>query len=48
MALKNVAERGIAGLYRGAGPALARAFPANAACFLGMEQSKRWLERWDI
>ena len=43
-----VAERGIAGLYRGAGPALARAFPANAACFLGMEQSKRWLESWDI
>lgn len=34
-----IAEGGIAGLYRGAGPALIRAFPANAACFMGMEVS---------
>lgn len=34
-------ERGVAGLYSGLGPALARAFPANAALFLGVELSKR-------
>ena len=26
-------------LFRGAGPAMLRAFPANAACFFGMELS---------
>jgi solute carrier family 25 carnitine/acylcarnitine transporter 20/29 len=36
-------EEGISALFRGIGPALLRAFPANAACFLGLEISKRFL-----
>lgn len=31
--------------FRGLTPALLRAFPANAACFLGAETAKRFLER---
>lgn len=44
-------ERGFLGLYSGLGPTLARAFPANAALFLGVEMGKRtfddmvWKER---
>lgn len=38
-----IAEGGVAGLYRGASPALVRAFPANAACFMGMELSMKVL-----
>lgn len=34
-------ERGILGLYNGLGPVLVRAFPANAALFLGVELGKR-------
>ena len=34
-------ERGFTGLYNGLGPTLARAFPANAALFLGVEISKK-------
>lgn len=34
-------ERGVSGLYSGIGPTLVRAFPANAALFLGVELSKR-------
>jgi len=34
---------GIKGLYRGLLPALLRAFPANAACFYGMELSRKML-----
>lgn len=34
-------ERGILGLYQGLGPTLVRAFPANAALFLGVELGKR-------
>ncbi|KAG9303321.1 hypothetical protein G9A89_013647 [Geosiphon pyriformis] len=30
---------GPAALFKGLGPAMLRAFPANAACFLGMEAS---------
>lgn len=40
-----IAEGGVAGLYRGAGPALIRAFPANAACFMGMEVSMMALNK---
>ena len=46
-------ERGILGLYAGLGPVLIRAFPANAALFLGVEMGKRvfdnalWPERHD-
>lgn len=38
-----IAKEGTAGLFRGIGPALARAFPANAACFLGVEVSLKFL-----
>jgi hypothetical protein len=34
-------ERGIKGLYVGLGPTLLRAFPANAALFLGVESGKK-------
>lgn len=50
--LVRIAQRhGIAGLYSGLGPCLIRAFPANAALFLGVELGKRafddyvWKER---
>jgi len=36
----DVAKNGVRSLYRGVGVVLARAFPANAACFLGYEKSK--------
>ena len=34
-------QRGLAGLYSGLGPTLVRAFPANAALFLGVETGKK-------
>lgn len=34
---KTIAADGVSGLYKGAAPVLLRAFPANAACFLGFE-----------
>lgn len=40
-----VKSRGIAGLYVGIGPALARAFPANAACFACKEMTKQQLDK---
>eukprot|EP00571_Detonula_confervacea_P014224 CAMPEP_0172298260 /NCGR_PEP_ID=MMETSP1058-20130122/997_1 /TAXON_ID=83371 /ORGANISM="Detonula confervacea, Strain CCMP 353" /LENGTH=335 /DNA_ID=CAMNT_0013007523 /DNA_START=160 /DNA_END=1167 /DNA_ORIENTATION=- len=38
-----IKEEGYAGLFKGMRPALIRAFPANAACFLGMEVTKNAL-----
>ena len=38
-----IKEEGYAGLFKGIRPALIRAFPANAACFLGMEVSRKAL-----
>ncbi|EQC32169.1 hypothetical protein SDRG_10363 [Saprolegnia diclina VS20] len=38
-----VQTEGHGALFKGVGPAMARAFPANAACFLGMEFSKKLL-----
>jgi solute carrier family 25 carnitine/acylcarnitine transporter 20/29 len=38
-----MAKDGISGLYRGAAPTFLRAFPANAACFLGYEVSLKAL-----
>lgn len=38
-----IKEEGYAGLFRGLRPALMRAFPANAACFLGVELTKKVL-----
>lgn len=40
---KLVKEEGYGGLFRGLRPALIRAFPANAACFFGMEMSRSLL-----
>jgi len=37
------AKEGIRALYKGATPILLRAFPANAACFLGYELAMRFL-----
>ncbi|KAJ2534550.1 carnitine transporter, partial [Coemansia sp. RSA 1933] len=36
---------GAGALFRGMGPALLRAFPANAACFLGVELSLRFMNK---
>ena len=36
-------QEGPGALFTGVGPAMARAFPANAACFLGVEFSKKFL-----
>mmetsp|Transcript_20933 Transcript_20933/g.48357 ORF Transcript_20933/g.48357 Transcript_20933/m.48357 type:complete len:81 (-) Transcript_20933:115-357(-) len=44
--LKIARERGITGLYNGLGPCLIRAFPANAALFLGVELGKRWFDTY--
>ena len=38
-----VAEGGHRALFRGIGPAMSRAFPANASCFLGVEVMKNLL-----
>lgn len=40
-----IREEGPKALFKGVGPALLRAFPANAACFLGMEVSKAALDK---
>ena len=37
-------ERGLGGLYSGLGPTLVRAFPANAALFLGVETGKKFFD----
>ncbi|KAJ9536974.1 hypothetical protein OSB04_029707 [Centaurea solstitialis] len=37
---KIVKAEGVAGLYKGFGPAMARSMPANAACFLAFELTK--------
>jgi Mitochondrial carrier protein len=42
--LKIARERGIGGLYSGLLPTIVRAFPANAALFLGVEMSKRFFD----
>lgn len=38
-----VKKEGYGALYRGLGPVMARAFPANAACFLGFELTMKFL-----
>jgi solute carrier family 25 (mitochondrial carnitine/acylcarnitine transporter), member 20/29 len=37
-------EEGSKALFRGMGPAMIRAFPANAACFFGVDVATRFLE----
>jgi solute carrier family 25 carnitine/acylcarnitine transporter 20/29 len=39
------AEGGIGAFYRGIGPALLRAFPANAACFAAKESAQKLLDK---
>lgn len=39
-------QRGIQGLYAGLGPTLVRAFPANAALFLGVEMGKKVFDQF--
>ncbi|KAF5323618.1 hypothetical protein D9611_005762 [Ephemerocybe angulata] len=41
---KTIAADGVAALWKGFGPAMARAFPANAATFLGVEASRKVLD----
>lgn len=43
-ARKTIAADGVAALWKGFGPAMARAFPANAATFLGVEASRKVLD----
>lgn len=43
-ARKTIAQDGMAALFKGLGPAMARAFPANAATFLGVEASRKLLD----
>lgn len=38
-------NEGIGSLFKGIGPLMLRAFPANAACFMGREQSLKVLDR---
>jgi len=42
---KTIATDGVRALWRGLGPAMARAFPANAATFLGVELAKDFFEK---
>ncbi|KAF9076124.1 carnitine/acyl carnitine carrier [Rhodocollybia butyracea] len=44
-ARKTIARDGAAALWKGFGPAMARAFPANAATFLGVEASRKALDK---
>lgn len=43
-ARKTIAQDGARALWKGFGPAMARAFPANAATFLGVEASRKVLD----
>ncbi|KAG2023061.1 carnitine/acyl carnitine carrier [Coprinopsis cinerea AmutBmut pab1-1] len=43
-ARKTIAQDGLRALWKGFGPAMARAFPANAATFLGVEASRKVLD----
>jgi solute carrier family 25 carnitine/acylcarnitine transporter 20/29 len=45
-ARKTIAADGVAALWRGFAPAMARAFPANAATFLGVEASRTLLNKY--
>lgn len=41
---KLMKEEGPTALYRGVVPVMLRAFPANAACFLGFEACHKFLD----
>lgn len=40
---KTISSEGVKGFYKGAAPIMLRAFPANAACFLGYECAMKFL-----
>jgi len=42
---KTIARDGVRALWKGFGPAMSRAFPANAATFLGVEASRKILDK---
>jgi len=44
--LSDFKVKGLGTIYRGLGVAMMRAFPANAACFVGYEKSKKFLKNW--
>lgn len=44
--IKIAKQRGVGGLYAGLGPTLCRAFPANAALFLGVESGKKVFDKF--
>jgi len=44
-ARKTIAADGVSALWKGFGPAMARAFPANAATFLGVEYCRQALDK---
>jgi solute carrier family 25 carnitine/acylcarnitine transporter 20/29 len=43
---KTIAQDGVKALWKGFGPAMGRAFPANAATFLGVEASRNFMDRF--
>lgn len=45
-ARKTIAQDGVTALWKGFGPAMARAFPANAATFLGVEASRKLMDKF--
>ncbi|KAJ6604502.1 carnitine/acyl carnitine carrier [Mycena vulgaris] len=45
-ARKTIAQDGLAALWKGFGPAMGRAFPANAATFLGVEASRNLMDKF--
>ncbi|GAA6030997.1 hypothetical protein JCM8097_008978 [Rhodosporidiobolus ruineniae] len=45
-AVKTVQQDGVKALFKGFGPAMARAFPANAATFLGVELSMQAMNKF--
>ncbi|KAJ7786152.1 carnitine/acyl carnitine carrier [Mycena metata] len=45
-ARKTIAQDGVRALWKGFGPAMSRAFPANAATFLGVEASRNLMDKF--
>jgi solute carrier family 25 carnitine/acylcarnitine transporter 20/29 len=45
-ARKTIAADGVGALWKGFGPAMGRAFPANAATFLGVEVSRQFMNKF--
>ncbi|KAJ7654976.1 mitochondrial carrier domain-containing protein [Mycena polygramma] len=45
-ARKTIAQDGVKALWKGFGPAMGRAFPANAATFLGVEASRNLMDKF--